>query len=65
MLLAAALRAVVMLGYPPAMFFNDSYNYMTDALVEKPDAVRANGYPFVLRMLLPAHNLTLVTGFRR
>ena len=64
MLLAAALRAVVMLGYPPAMFFNDSYNYMTDALVEKPDAVRANGYPFVLRMLLPAHNLTLVTGLQ-
>jgi hypothetical protein len=63
-LLAAALRAVVMLGYPPAMFFNDSYNYLTDALLEKPDAVRANGYPFLLRLLLPAHNLNLVTGLQ-
>jgi len=63
-LLAAALRAVVMLGYPPAMFFNDSYNYMTDAVVGKPDVVRANGYPFLLRLLLPAHNLSLVTGLQ-
>jgi hypothetical protein len=63
-LLAGALRAVVMLGYPPAMFFNDSYNYMTDALLEKPDTVRANGYPFLLRLLLPAHNLNLVTGLQ-
>ncbi len=63
-MLAAALRAVVMLGYPPAMFFNDSYNYMTDAVRQEPDAVRANGYPFLLRLLLPAHNLDLVTGLQ-
>ena len=33
---AALLRLVVMLGYPPAMFFNDSYNYMTDAVTKTP-----------------------------
>ena len=30
-----------MLGYPPAMFFNDSYNYMTDAVTKTPDMVRS------------------------
>jgi hypothetical protein len=63
-LLAAALRVVVLLGYPPAMFFNDSYNYMTDAATGVPDVVRANGYPFFLRLLLPAHNLSVVTGLQ-
>ena len=29
---AAALRVIVTLGYPPAMFFNDSYNYITDSV---------------------------------
>lgn len=64
MVLASALRGVVMLGYPPAMFFNDSYNYLTDAATGRPDLVRANGYPFLLRMLLPAHSLSLVTGLQ-
>jgi hypothetical protein len=59
---AAAVRAIVVLGYPPAMFFNDSYNYMTDAVTGVPDVVRANGYPFLLRLLLPLHSLSLITG---
>jgi hypothetical protein len=53
-----------MLGYPPAMFFNDSYNYLTDALLGRPDIVRANGYPFLLRLLLPLHSLAVVTGLQ-
>ena len=61
---AAALRVVVMLGYPPAMFFNDSYNYMTDAVTNTPDVVRSNGYPFFLEALLPFHSLALVTGLQ-
>ncbi|HEY2314026.1 MAG TPA: hypothetical protein VGH96_10465, partial [Streptosporangiaceae bacterium] len=61
---AAALRVVVMLGYPPAMFFNDSYNYMTDAVTKTPDIVRSNGYPFFLYALLPFHSLALVTGLQ-
>jgi hypothetical protein len=61
---AALLRVVVMVGYPPAMFFNDSYNYMTDAVTGIPDVVRANGYPFFLRLLLPFHSLALVTSLQ-
>jgi hypothetical protein len=62
--LAVALRVVVMLGYPPAMFFNDSYNYMTDAVTKTPDIVRSNGYPFFLYALLPFHSLAVVTGLQ-
>jgi hypothetical protein len=61
---AVALRVVVMLGYPPAMFFNDSYNYMTDAVTKTPDVVRSNGYPLFLWALLPLHSLALVTGLQ-
>jgi len=61
---AAALRVVVMLGYPPAMFFNDSYNYMTDAVTRSPDIVRADGYPLFLYVLLPFHSLVLVTALQ-
>ncbi len=61
---AAALRVVVMLGYPPAMFFNDSYNYMTDAVTRSPDVVRSSGYPLFLYLLLPFHNLNVVTGLQ-
>lgn len=58
---AAAVRLIVMLGYPPAMFFNDSYNYMTDAVTKSADVVRSSGYPLFLYILLPFHSLALVT----
>lgn len=61
---ATALRVVVMLGYPPAMFFNDSYNYMTDAVTRAPDLVRGSGYPLLLAVLLPFHSLALVTALQ-
>jgi hypothetical protein len=61
---AAVLRAVVMLGYPSAMFFNDSYAYMTDAVTRSPDVVRSSGYPLLLYLLLPFHSLSLVTGLQ-
>jgi hypothetical protein len=61
---AALLRLVVMLGYPPAMFFNDSYNYMIDAVTKTPDIVRSDGYPLFLYLLLPFHNLNVVTGLQ-
>jgi len=57
---AAALRVVVMLGYPSAMFFNDSYNYMTNAVTRSADIVRSDGYPLFLYVLLPFHGLALV-----
>src|ERR1700751_4044891 len=61
---AALLQVVVMLGYPPAMFFNDSYNYMTDAVTRSPDIVRSDGYPLFLYALLPFHSLALITGLQ-
>jgi hypothetical protein len=63
-IVAALLRLVVMLGYPPAMFFNDSYNYMTDAVTKTPDTVRSDGYPLFLYLLLPFHNLNVVTALQ-
>jgi hypothetical protein len=61
---AAALRVIVMLGYPSAMFFNDSYNYMTDAVTRSPDIVRSDGYPLFLWFLLPFHSLALITALQ-
>jgi hypothetical protein len=55
-LAAIAVRVVVILGYPPVLWFNDSYNYVDDAVTHIPDAVRPNGYPFLLDLLLPLHS---------
>jgi hypothetical protein len=51
-----AVRIVVVLGYPPILWFSDSYNYLYDAVTHIPDQVRPNGYPFFLRLLLPLHS---------
>jgi hypothetical protein len=56
LLAAIAVRIIVILGYPPILWFNDSYNYLYDAVTHKPDAVRPNGYPFLLDLLLPLHS---------
>ncbi|HEY1704865.1 MAG TPA: hypothetical protein VGG75_34650, partial [Trebonia sp.] len=61
---AALLRLVVMLGYPPAMFFNDSYSYLNDVMTGQPDPERSNGYPFFLRVLMPLHSFSVVTGIQ-
>jgi hypothetical protein len=55
-LAAVAVRIVVILGYPPILFFSDSYNYLQDAVTHVPDEVRPNGYPFFLDLLLPLHS---------
>jgi len=57
---AVLLRLAVVLGYPPIMWFNDSYYYINDAVQHTPDNVRASGYPFFLDLLEPLHSLTLV-----
>jgi len=55
---AILMRAVVLLAYPPIMWFNDSFNYVSDAISFIPDEVRANGYPFFLSLaLVPWHNV--------
>jgi hypothetical protein len=56
MLAAVVMRVIVIIGYPPILWFNDSYNYIQDALTHIPDEVRPNGYPFFLDLLLPLHS---------
>ena len=53
---AIVMRVIVVLGYPPIFWFNDSYNYIYDAVTHIPDEVRPNGYPFLLDLLLPLHS---------
>ncbi len=53
---AVVMRIVVIFGYPPILWFNDSYNYIVDAVTHVPDRVRPNGYPFFIDVLLPLHS---------
>ena len=62
--LAAALRMVVMLGYPPILWYSDSYSYITDTVAKTPDIVRSDGYPLFLYLLLPFHSLTLIAALQ-
>ncbi len=55
-LAAVAVRVIVVIGYPPILWFNDSYNYIQDAVTHIPDEIRPNGYPFLLDLLLPLHS---------
>jgi hypothetical protein len=57
LLAAIAVRIIVILGYPPILWFNDSYNYIQDAVTHAPDMIRPNGYPFLLDLLLPLHSM--------
>ena len=53
---AVIVRVIVILGYPPILWFNDSYNYVYDAVTHIPDPIRPNGYPFLIALLLPLHS---------
>jgi hypothetical protein len=53
---AVLIRIVVIFGYPPILWFNDSYNYVYDAVTHIPDVVRPNGYSFFIDLLLPLHS---------
>jgi hypothetical protein len=53
---AVVVRIIVVLGYPPILWFNDSYTYVYDAVTHIPDRVRPNGYPFLIDLLLPLHS---------
>jgi hypothetical protein len=62
--IGAALRVVAELGYPPALWFNDSFDYVAVALHLRPDPVRPIGYPLLLRLLEPSRSLALVTSLQ-
>jgi hypothetical protein len=59
----ALLRLLACIGYPGALWFaGDSYVYIGAALRPQPNLSKATGYSFFLRLLLPFHSFTLVTG---
>jgi hypothetical protein len=55
-----ALRLVTMLGYRGALWFPDSYDYVTGAVTLTPNLIRPSGYSLFLWLLSPFHSLTLV-----
>jgi hypothetical protein len=59
----ALLRLLACVGYPGALWFaGDSYVYLGAALRPQPNLSKVTGYSFFLRLLLPFHSFTLVTG---
>lgn len=57
---AVALRVVTMLGYRGALWFPDSYDYVTGALTLTPNLIRPSGYSLYLALLAPFHSLAVV-----
>ncbi|GAA4578185.1 hypothetical protein GCM10023194_00400 [Planotetraspora phitsanulokensis] len=62
--LAAALRVIVMLGYPPArLYWYDSFEYLDTAVHLRPGAgFHPIGYSLFLRLLLPFHSVGLIAA---
>ncbi|WP_433333565.1 phospholipid carrier-dependent glycosyltransferase [Spirillospora sp. CA-294931] len=60
--IGALLRCVAMIGYQPAMFFNDSFDYLHVAMEPYPHPLRPDGYSFLLLILKPFHSFALVTA---
>lgn len=58
----AALRALTMLGYRPALWFPDSYTYIVTVFRPRPDLVRPAGYSAFLKLLEPFHSFAAVTA---
>src|SRR5580658_8132879 len=62
LLVATVVRVIVLLGYPPALWFFDSLPYVRVTLQPAPYRVRPVGYSFFLALLEPVHSLWLVTA---
>jgi Dolichyl-phosphate-mannose-protein mannosyltransferase len=60
----ALLRIVTMIGYRPAMWFNDSFDYLHVAMSPYPHPIRPDGYAFFLLALRPFHSFALVVGLQ-
>ncbi len=57
---AAVVRLTAVIGYVPALWFNDSFEYLGVALRPQPYVVRPSGYSFFLMVLEPFHSFRLV-----
>lgn len=64
LVLAAALRTVVTLGYRWQMWFNDSYLYVKIANNLHHSGIRPAGYAFMLRVLKPLHSFATVAALQ-
>jgi hypothetical protein len=62
LLVAAVVRVIVVLGYPPALWFFDSLPYIHATLPLAPHRVRPAGYSYFLALLRPFHSVWLVTA---
>lgn len=58
----ALVRVAAMLGYRPALWFNDSYDYVQIALHPFPHPIRPAGYGLFLWLLRPFHSLELIVA---
>jgi hypothetical protein len=61
LVLGGVTRLLMMIAYPPALFFNDSWGYLFTAFTGHPvalDYLHPNGYPVLIRLLtLPGRSL--------
>jgi hypothetical protein len=60
----ALLRMTAMLGYRPASWFNDSFDYLHVAMAPYPHPIRPDGYSFLLFVLRPFHSFALVAALQ-
>jgi hypothetical protein len=58
--LGAVLRTFTILGYHPALLYNDTFEYVDVATRLRPYEIRPDGYSFFLWALEPAHSFLLV-----
>ncbi len=54
-------RALVALGFRPALLIADSFGYMGEGVNRALGQLRPGGYPALLRLLEPFHSLLLIT----
>ncbi|GGS90986.1 hypothetical protein GCM10010156_56630 [Planobispora rosea] len=59
---AAVFRVLTMIGYSPAVWFEDSFDYVGVAERMQPYPVRPSGYSFLLWALRPLHSFAAVTA---
>jgi hypothetical protein len=57
----AVIRLLAWLAYQPVLFYyGDSYVYLDDAVRLTPNPTRPIGYPLLVHVLLPFHNLAVI-----